>query len=136
MKIFKQLSVLLTLTFIAGIMYSCKNDGINKPSKQIEKLYSYVKSKDYEKAASLYCTGDEKVLNQDELKKVEGLLGMGNEKFEKKGGLDRIEVTEEIIDESGLNASVKFTVYYKNGDKEEEKAKLVKIDGNWYVKIG
>jgi len=65
-------------------------------------------------------------------KKVEGLLEAKIAEFEKeKGGLDSMEVTDVKID--GDKARVKTVTTYGDGSKDTDTARLIEIDGKWYM---
>lgn len=67
---------------------------------------------------------------------MEGLFGMVvKEEFESKDALKNIVIDKETIDEDVNGAKVIYTVNFKNGDSEKEDARLVKIDGKWFIKI-
>lgn len=134
MKPLQVLSLVITFIFITGIA-SCSMGDKGKPSQRVEKLYSLMKDKNYEKVAAMYVGKDGQKLSPEELTKMQGLLAMGAAEFDKKEGLDKIEIKEEKISEDGNSADVSFTVIYKNGDKEDNNVSLVKVDGDWYFKI-
>lgn len=87
------------------------------------------------KVAALYVSDKGEKFSEAETKKIEGLIAMAAEQWDKKDGLKNIEITEEIIEEDGNSAKVKFITNFKNGDSKNEKAKLIKIDGKWFIKI-
>lgn len=133
MKNSKLISVLL-LSIVVFIFSSCRSS--SSPSDTIKTAYDLMKSKEFEKVAALYVSRDGEKLSEEEAKKLEGLIGMGaKEDFDSKDGLKNIVIDEETIDEDGLNARVKYTVHFKNGDTDKEDAKLIKISGKWFIKL-
>ncbi|MBZ0201245.1 MAG: DUF4878 domain-containing protein [Ignavibacteriaceae bacterium] len=66
-------------------------------------------------------------------KKLEKVIAEKSEEITEKGGIANIEITEEKIEED--TANIKFKITYGNGDKKEEKGKLMKIDGTWKVGV-
>ncbi len=122
----------LALT-IAFSFNSCSSS--SSPGDTVVKLYDLMKANQPEKVAALYVSHKGEKFSEAETKKIEGLIAMAAEQWDKKEGLKNIEITEEIIEEDGNSAQVKFITNFKNGDSENEKAKLVKIDGKWFIKI-
>lgn len=133
MKHLKFLPVLL-LTAIIFSLSSCGSG--SSPSDTIKKAYDLMKAKEYEKVTTLYVTRDGKKFTEEEAKKMEGLFGMAaKEQFDTKDGLKNIVIDEETIDEDGNGAKVVYTVNFKNGDSDKEDARLIKIDGKWFIKM-
>jgi len=133
MKHLKLVSVLLFTAVIFSIS-SCGSS--SSPSDTIKKAYDLMKAKEFEKVTNLYVTSEGKKFSEEEAKKMEGLFGMAaKEEFESKDGLKNIVIDKETIDEDGNGAEVEYTVNFKNGDSEKEDAKLVKLDGKWFIKV-
>lgn len=125
---------ILTLVLFLGF-YSCGGSSTNTPGKTVITLYETMKNKEFEKTAKMYVTKDGEKLSKDELKKIEGMIGMGSEEFEKKGGLDHVIINEEKISEEGNSAKVYFTIHFKNGDTDDDIMNLDKINNNWLIKV-
>lgn len=122
----------LALT-VAFSFNSCSSS--SSPGDTVVKLYDLMKANQTEKVAALYVSDKGEKFSEAETKKIEGLVAMAVEEWNKKDGLKNIEITEEIIEEDGNSAKVKFVTNFKNGDSKNEKAKLIKIDGKWFIKI-
>ncbi len=129
--IYMTLLVLLTLVGFN----SCGSNNSNSPGKSVIALFDSMKSKDFEKSASMYVKNKGEKLSKEEAKKLEGMIGMGAKNYEKKGGLDSITIDEEKISEDGNSAKVSFTIYYKNGKTEKETMHLAIINGKWMFEI-
>ena len=134
MKKFRFLSVLLVLTLFVGLS-SCGSDKKDSPGDTVTTLFKHIKDKDYAAAASLYVTKKGEKLSEEEVKKIEGLLAMASQEYNKKGGLDKVTIDEETIDENGESAKVKTTIHFKNGKTDKDTMHLNKIDGEWLIKI-
>ncbi|UMB54286.1 DUF4878 domain-containing protein [Lutibacter sp. A64] len=133
MKHLKLASALL-LTIVLFSVSSCGSG--TSPGDTIKKAYDLMKAKDFEKVTTLYVTGEGKKFSEEEAKKMEGLFGMAaKEEFDNKDGLKNIVIDNETIAEDGNSARVDYTVNFKNGDSEKENAKLIKIDGKWFIKV-
>ncbi len=124
----------LALT-IAFSFNSCSTGSTSSPGDTVVKLYDLMKENKTEKAVTFYVSNKGEKFSEAEAKKVEGLLGMAAEKWNKKDGLKNIEITEEVIAEDGNSAKVKFITNFKNGDTDDERVKLMKIEGKWFVII-
>ena len=132
MKNFKFYSSFLIVAVIFCFS-SCSST--SAPGDTVIKAYDLMMNNQAEKAVALYVSGEGKKLSDDESKKMEGLVGMANDQWNKKDGLKNVEITEEKIDEDGNTAKVNFVVNYKNGDSEKDDADLIKIDGKWFIKL-
>lgn len=129
MKNFKILSVLI-LAVTAFTFLACSS---GSPSDVVQKSYKLMKAKDFKAVSELYVKDGGEKLSEDEAKKIEGLLGMGYTENEKKDGLKKITIDEEKIAEDGLSARVNYTIEYGNGNTDKERAKLLKVNGKWFM---
>ncbi|MBI9041718.1 DUF4878 domain-containing protein [Lutibacter sp.] len=123
------------LTIILVVGFNSCGGSTSSPGKAVISLYEKMKNKDFEKVAKMYVKKDGEQLSEDEAKKIEGLVGMGAQENEKKGGLDKITIEEEKISEDGNSAKVDFIIHYKNGDTDNEHVSLIKVNGNWLFQI-
>ena len=114
---------------------SCNSTSSNTPGMAVTSLYEKMKNNEFDKVAKMYVTKDGKQLSNDETKKLEGMVGMGAKEFDKKGGLDKVTIDEEKISEDGNSAQVDFTIHFKNGKTDNENVSLIKVNGNWVIKI-
>jgi len=133
MKNLKIYAILLVVA-VSFSLNSCSS-GSSKPGDAIVKAYSLMSNKEFEKASKMYVSRKGEKFTEAEAKKMEGLAAMGFEQHEKKEGIKNVEITEEIVADDGKSADVKFTVHFKNGEKDNEKASLLKIDGKWFIKV-
>ena len=124
--IFLIVAVSFSLTFCSST---------SSPGDTVIKVYDLIKSNKGEQAAAMHVTSKGEKLSKDELKKMAGLAGMAVEQWNEKGGLKNVEVTEETIEEDGNSAKVKFTIHFKNGETDDEKANLLKKDGKWFLQL-
>jgi len=134
----KKTSFLVTVAFaVTFLLPACTGGGAaNSPSKAVEKSYSYLMDKDYDNLVKMYATQDGKFLTEEEKAKVKAMLAsMGEEQFAKKDGLKSITVLKETLNEAGEKAEVEINQVFGNGKDENDKIKLIKIEGNWYMLI-
>ena len=69
--------------------------------------------------------------DKDEL--VQLLEDKADETIEKKGKISHYQITSEKLSADSLTATVKYTLVYGNGETEDEKAKVVKVNDKWMV---
>ena len=108
-----------------------KND---TPGQVVEKSYKLLQDENYEKAAAMFCSNG-KMLTKEEMEKVEGLCAMGYAQFQEKDGIKDVIIIEETLVGDELTARVKYNIVFKNGDEDDKKQALTKIDGKWYLEI-
>jgi hypothetical protein len=133
MKNLKIYAIFLVLA-VAFSLNSCSS-GTSAPGDAIVKAYDFMKNKEFEKAAKMYISGKGEKFTEGEAKMMEGLCSMAFEQWQGKDGIKNVEMTEEIIAEDEKSAKVNFTVLFNNGDTDNKKADLLKIDGKWLIKI-
>lgn len=134
----KKTGMLIVLIFVLPVLFaSCGSSGGagNSPSKTVEKAFDYYLKKDYKKMAVLYASADNQKLTKEELDKVESMLPFATQQDEKKGGIKNYEIEEETIADDGNSAKVKLLKKYKNGDEDTDRLSLIKIDGDWFIKV-
>ena len=125
----------LTIALTVAFSFNSCSTSSSSPGDSVVKLYDLMKANQTAKVAAMYVSDKGEKFSEAESKKIEGLAAMAAEEWNKKDGLKNIEITEESIDEEGNSAKVKFITNFNNGDSKNEKAKLIKIDGKWFVKI-
>ena len=108
-----------------------KND---TPGQVVEKSYKLLQDENYEKAAAMFCSNG-KMLTKEETEKLEGMCAMAYTEFQKKDGIKEVIIIEETLVGDELTARVKFNLVFKNGDEDDKKQALTKIDGKWYLEI-
>jgi hypothetical protein len=74
-------------------------------------------------------------MTAEDKEKLTALVGSAKDEIEKKGGIKSIDIIEEIIDEDGINASVKSKTTFGNDKVEEGSSKFLLMDGEWRVKF-
>ena len=130
--IFKMLLTAIIIIAFTACGTSTKG---NSPGDAIKNLFSNIKNKQFDKAAAFYVTKDGEKLSDEELKKLEGLIGMAAKEHDKKDGIDKIEITEETISEDGNSAKVKYIIHFKNGETNNETVSLIKANGEWAAQV-
>jgi hypothetical protein len=71
--------------------------------------------------------------HREELRRLglEGQAEVSRKELEQLGGIKRIEILEEDIDEDSATLQIRLT--FGNGETESDRFELVKIDGRWYI---
>ena len=107
----------------------------NTPEAATETMIKNLQKGDY--AALVDQINFTKEISDDE---KAGLVGMAQAKLgpdiEKKGGIQSYEVGKAEIAEDGQSAVVPYTVTFGEGKAEEDKQKLVLVDGKWMLDEG
>lgn len=133
MKHFKIYATFLVLV-ISFNLNSCSSDNLS-PGDTIKKTYDLIKNKDFKKTTSMYVTRKGEKLTGEDAEKMTGLVEMAYAQFEEKEGIKNVEIRKETISDDGQSAQVEFTVNYKNGETDKQKAELLNIDGKWFIKL-
>lgn len=130
-------NVILILSVLALLLpvISCGGgSGDDSPAKAVTTLFDYVKSKNYDKATNLFFIEDGKELSDSEAQKIKALLMASEEEMQKKGGIEKVEIISEEVDENGTSGKVKFKLIFGNGDDDSQSYNLSKIEGTWKLK--
>jgi hypothetical protein len=127
--------MLLTAILIIAFTACGTSTKSNAPGDTVKSLFKTVQNKQFDKTAAFYVTKDGEKLSDEELKKLEGMFGMAAKEYDKKDGIDKIEITEETISEDGNSAKVKYILHFKNGDTDNDTMSLIKVNGDWAVQI-
>jgi len=113
----------------------CSSSG-NNPGATVKKGVKLLFDKKYEDAVKMYVKKDGEKLTEEEKAKLMGMMPMALKEKESKQGLKDVEIIEEKISDDGKTATVNYKMIFNNGDMDNESAKMIKIDGEWYVVIG
>lgn len=72
-------------------------------------------------------------LTAEEIKKLENIIARASDEYEKKGGIKEILIIDETIFGDYKTAKVRYVIIFNNGDEDDKKQALEKIDGYWYL---
>lgn len=133
MKRFLYLSMMAVAMFV---MAACSST--STPGKALEQYMEAAKKGNYEKfvdgiAFKDGLSGEE--IEQQKKMWISLLEEKGTKEFEKKGGIESIEIISEEIAEDGNSAVVKFKQTFGNGEVDEDSQTMVKKDGKWLMNI-
>lgn len=124
----KNLISLLLLALFAFVFFQCGSS--SGPGDTMREFFSAVEKNNVEAASELLAP-DVKAMLGD--KKLEKAIGEKSKEITEKGGISKIEITEEKIEED--TANLKFKITYGNGTTKEDKGKLQKVDGKWKIGV-
>lgn len=132
----KNTLIALFILVVTAILPSCGGGSSNNsPAATVNKAFDYIAAKDFKGAASLYVSGENKPLTEEESQKLQGMLAMASKQYEENGGIKEISILEEKISEDGNTAVVKQKIVYKDGTEDTNDTDLVKVDGKWYFSL-
>ncbi|MEN8249754.1 MAG: DUF4878 domain-containing protein [Bacteroidota bacterium] len=137
MKTFRLL--IISMIALAIGMASCgggsgsvaKND---TPGQVVEKFFKLLQDKKYDKATAMY-SNKGKMLTEEEAEKIEGMCAMAYAEYQKKDGIKEVIIIEETLVGDDQTAKVKYNLIFNNGDEDDSKQALEKIDGKWYLEL-
>jgi len=135
MKTLRLLMIALIATTIT--LASCGGGSVAKndtPGQVVQKSYKLLQDKEYEKAAAMFCNNG-KMLTEEEAKKIEGMMAWATTEHQKKDGIKEVIIIEETLVGDNLTAKVKYNMVFNNGDEDDRKQALTKIDGKWYLNL-
>jgi len=132
----KKNGIFIVAIFIVSlILPSCGGGGSssNSPAKTVEKFFSHVKNKNYDKAAELFALKDGTKLSDAEKQKVKAILMAGDENAAKRDGFKKIEILNETVADDGNSGTVDFKIIFGNDEEDKQSYDLKKIDGKWHL---
>ena len=126
----------LLVGIIAVAAASCGGGSSSKngsPADIEKKLYSYFQKGEYEKGMKFYF--DHSTIEKtEEHEEIMSLFSVkAKESMEKKGGIEKFEVIEEMIYEEEGTAIVVSKVTYGDGTEDETATKFTNVDGIWRI---
>lgn len=126
--------VYLSFMVVALFLAACSS---NTPSKAMARYLSALQDDDLEAFVDGMSFSDK--YSEKEIKRQKaGYVALMSEKsskeFERRGGMKDFEILSEEINEQGDLATVRFKIYFGDGDEEESTQILEKKDGKWLMK--
>ena len=138
MKTFKLLFSLALISSIFALI-SCGEGGIggaSAPGDIVKTMTENIADENYDAVVAVYVTKNGEELSEEEQAKIIAFLPAAKEEIDKKGGLKEVIILEETISEDGTTATVNSQLIYGNGEKSnEDKTRLIKVNGEWRVRI-
>lgn len=126
---------LIALFAVVAAFFAVSCSSSNTPGEVAIEAYQLMADGKYEKVLDKFYIADP--AEKEEFKST--MLSLCKEKMEPqlqaKGGIEKIELVSEEISEDGKSARVTTKITYGDGSVEEEKTKMVNVDGEWLVSI-
>lgn len=128
----KKILSILSIALVALAFVSCNK---NTPEGVIEEYVACMQKGQYEEALNLFYF--KKALTDNDRQQYASLLRdkVGKE-IDKKGGITGVEITKMDVAEDGNTANAEYVLKYGDGSTKDEKAKLLKVDGDWKMDSG
>ena len=124
---------LLSAALIAGLILGC-SAGVEEgsPGQAVQIFYQHLNDGAYDDARSLY--------NQEALAVIEDPNFSSEESYRewarsetKQGLVDRVEIVDTTLDETGSSATVAYEVVYTDGTTKPTETVLTREDGAWKI---
>lgn len=125
---------IVIIVLINGLV-SCNREDTSKdksPGAVIKDFYTLIQENAYKKAAAMYAHKGQK-LTAEEAKEMESIIVWTADAYEKKGGIKEILIIDETTFGDYKTAKVRYVIIFNNGDEDDKKQALEKIDGYWYL---
>ncbi len=126
---------LVALFAVVAAFFAVSCGGSDSPGDVAIEVYELVADGKYEKALDKFYVADPAA--KEEFKS--SMLSICEEKMkpqmEAKGGIEKIELVSEEISEDGKSARVTTKITYGDGTSEDERTKMVNVDGEWLVSM-
>ena len=100
------------------------------PRTLTKSFYKAITNGDYNKALA-YTTLDENI----DLAQNHAIMEKVSKSFEAKGGVKKIEISEEQIAEDGASAVITATILYADGSEDTEYCDVVLQEDKWVVDV-
>lgn len=122
-------SVWVVMGIAVALLTGC---GSHNPSDVTK---DYIRAVEADKGDQAISDMDPRLISMLGEEKIRAGVESDSKKMAAKGGIDKIEVTNEQVKDSA--ALVKCTVTYKNGKVEPDNTfRLVKVKGDWKITLG
>lgn len=135
----KSIKFLINAALLAAIftLISCGGGASsNSPADVTKAAITNLADENYSDVVKVYATKDGKDLTEEEQAKLMAFMPTAKAELDKNGGLKEVKIVEETIAEDGNNAVVKTQLVYGNGKEgKTDSTKLIKVNGNWRIRI-
>ncbi|MCB2208303.1 MAG: DUF4878 domain-containing protein [Bacteroidetes bacterium] len=131
----KSTVLFIVIMVLMNGLVSCNREDTSKnksPGAVIKDFYKLIQDNAYEKAAAMYAHKGQK-LTEEEAKEMESIIIWTADVYEKKGGIKEILIIDETTFGDYKTAKVRYVIIFNNGDEDDKKQALEKIDGYWHL---
>jgi hypothetical protein len=135
----KRLAQYIGILFFTLLAVACSS-GESSPEKVAEKYVSAMYSGDADTIIKMINIPDSEKSSQVSMMikgKLQDSVTRAKTYAENHGGVDKVEYqpTKYLNDDKTL-AVVEMNVVFKDNKNKNEKLKLIKVDGNWFIELG
>ncbi|MEE4260128.1 MAG: DUF4878 domain-containing protein [Bacteroidales bacterium] len=127
---------ILIVSLTTGLI-SCNGKDTSKnksPGPVVKEFYKLIQDNAYEKAAAMYAHKGQRLTHEAAIK-MENIIRRAADDYEKKGGIKEIIIIDETIFGDYKTAKVRYVIVFNNGDEDDKKQALKKINNHWYLSI-
>ena len=118
----------LYISFVATLaLVGCMG---RTPRSVVKHFYGSIAEGEYDKALAVTTLADDA---DPEI--YYAIMDKVSRSIEERGGVERIEVTDERVAEDEESAVVTTLITYANGDEQEEMCDVVKMDEKWRIDV-
>ena len=119
----KRIITIAAIALAALFAFACGSKS-NGPEGVIKKAFEAIEKHDYDGYAATFN------ISESDQKMLAGMLEEKiSSEIDKKGGIDKYDITDIQID--GEKATAKVHVIYKDGSEDDQTMNLVKVDDVW-----
>lgn len=138
MKSFKILiSAAIAIALFA--LMSCGGGGkgdVSSPGGVTKTAMMNLADGNYDDVVKVYVTKKGEDLTDEEKAKLMAFMPTAKGEIDKNGGLKDVKILEEKVSEDGNSATVKAQMVYNNGKEgKSDRTKLIKVNGDWRIRI-
>ncbi|PXZ07603.1 hypothetical protein DKK70_07075 [Gilliamella apicola] len=135
----KRLAQYIGILFFTLLAVACSS-GESSPEKVAEKYVSAMYNGDADTIIKMINIPDSEKSSQVSMMikgKLQDSVTRAKTYAENHGGVDKVEYqpTKYLNDDKTL-AVVEMNVVFKDSKNKNEKLKLIKVDGNWFIELG
>ncbi len=121
---------LLRIIIVVFVLSAAGCAADRSPRSLTKSFYKAIANGDYDKALA-YTTLDENI----DLELYHAIMEKVSKSIDAKGGVKKIEITEEQIAEDGASAVVTATITYADGSEDKEYCDVVLQEDKWVVDV-
>ena len=121
---------LLRIIIVVFLLSAAGGAADRSPRTLTKSFYKAIANGDYDKALA-YTTLDENI----DLELYHAIMDKIGKSIESKGGVKKIEITEEQIAEDGASTVVIATILYADGSEDKEYCDVILQGDKWVVDV-
>jgi hypothetical protein len=124
---------LLSAALLASLILACSG-GVEEgsPGQTVQIFYQHLNDGAYDDARNLYNQEALAVIEDPNFGSEEGYREWARSET-KQGLVDRVEIVDTTLDETGSSATVAFEVVYTDGTTKPAETVLILEDGAWKI---